>query len=227
MWHPNMPEAYRNQIVCGDARQIAERIPDNSIDLIFTDPVYERIEDYAWLAQLATRILKDGGACLVWCSNKGQYDVHRAMSEHLTFILPFTYTKIAKAHKAFYYKTVLWSTPCLWFQKGKPSNTWTIDTVVDVIQGNSIVSATSPPKDTYKWHKNPEAYIRWLQAFSREGDTVYDPFAGSGSLPVECKKLYRNFVASEMKPDIAAKAQQRLDATIPTNPLFIEQAAMF
>jgi DNA modification methylase len=34
-------------IYTGDARELSRAIPDESVDLIFTDPVYDRIEDYA------------------------------------------------------------------------------------------------------------------------------------------------------------------------------------
>ena len=66
MWQPDIPLSFRNQIVTGDARVLAERIPDNSIDFIFTDPPYpqEFIPLYGWLAETASRILKDGGLCL-------------------------------------------------------------------------------------------------------------------------------------------------------------------
>lgn len=53
-----------NGIYTGDARELAKAIPDESVDLIFTDPVYDRIEDYAWLAETAARVLKPDSACL-------------------------------------------------------------------------------------------------------------------------------------------------------------------
>ena len=40
-WHPDIPLEYRNQIVTGDARELAKRIPDESIDLIFTSPPFK------------------------------------------------------------------------------------------------------------------------------------------------------------------------------------------
>lgn len=214
-----MYDAVLDTILTGDARALAARIPDKSVDFIFTDPVYERIEDYAWLAETAARILKPNRACLVWCSNRGQFAAKAAMEPHLTFVLPLNYTKVAKAHRAFGYKTFLWTTPCLWFQKGTHADhTWLVDTVID--HGNAIISTATPPKDSYKWHKNPEAYISWLKAFSRPGDVVYDPFTGSGSLPVECKRLGRHFLASEIDPQVAEQARQRLAATATIDPRF-------
>src|SRR5437868_6367545 len=56
----------QNQIITGDARELAQYIPDESVDLIFTDPVYQDIGDYVWLVQTAKRILKPNSACLMW-----------------------------------------------------------------------------------------------------------------------------------------------------------------
>lgn len=226
----NIPAEYINQIVTGDARELAKRIPDNSIDLAFCDPVYENMDDYAWLARTCARILKPCGACLVWCSSVKQYDVQPIMREHLTFVLPLTYTKVAKAYKVWGYKTFLWTTPCLWFQKDgdhfHKNHDWLIDTVID--HSNAIISTSTPPTDSYKWHKNPEAYVRWLQAFTQPGDIVYDPFTGSGSLPVECRRFGRNFIASELEPDIAEMARARVAATPVIDPKFEpEQSVMF
>lgn len=214
-----------NQIITGDARLLAREIADESIDLVFADPVYENIDDYRWLAETAARVLKPGRACLVWCANVGQYRVQPVMAEYLKFVIPLSYTKVAKAQKAWGYKTFLWTTPCLWFQKGAHDHEWLIDTVID--HCNAIVSTDTPPTNTYKWHKNPEAYIRWLLVFTKPGDLVYDPFAGSGSLPVECKRLGRNFIASELRPDVADLARERLAHVQIVDPIFAETQTMF
>lgn len=230
LWRKSRRTPMLNQITTGDARVLAELIPDNSVDMIFTDPVYDRIEDYAWLAEQAARVLKPDRACLVWCSSVKQYDVQPAMRQHLDFVLQLTYTKVAKAYKVWGYKTFLWTTPCLWFQKGgdhfHKNHDWLIDTMVD--HCNAIVSTSTPPTNSYKWHKNPEAYISWLKAFTKPGDLVWDPFTGSGSLPIECKRLGRNFIASELLPEVAEQARARLDQVQPIAPAFEpEQVGMF
>ena len=52
-----------NGIYTGDARELAKAIPDESVDLIFTDPPYssEYLPLYRWAAKTANRILKPGG----------------------------------------------------------------------------------------------------------------------------------------------------------------------
>lgn len=219
-FHPDIPMEYRDQIMCDDARALADAIPDASVDMIFTDPVYDRVEDYAWLAALPARILKPDRACLVWCSSVKQYEVQPAMRAHLNFVLQLTYTKVAKAYKVWGYKTFLWTTPCLWFQRGgdhfHKGHDWLIDSILDY--GNAIISTATPPSKTYKWHKNPEAYVSWLKAFTQPGDVVYDPFAGSGSLPVECRRLNRHFIASEIDSAVASAAQARVQDTAVVHP---------
>ena len=85
MWHPDMPEEYRNQIVSGDARELTKRIPDESIDLIFTDPVYDRIEDYEWLGLMGTKKLSQGGDVLVYCAHYHLADTIVAMKKSLDY----------------------------------------------------------------------------------------------------------------------------------------------
>src|SRR6266496_3856644 len=219
-----------NTIITGDARHLAEQIPDCSVDMVFCDPVYDRIEDYAWLAETAARVLKPDRACLVWCSSIKQYEVQPVMRQYLNFVLQLTYTKVAKAYKVWGYKTFLWTTPCLWFQKGgdhfHKDHGWLIDTIID--HSNAIISTSTPPTNSYKWHKNPEAYVSWQKAFTKPGGVVYDPFCGSGSLPIECKRLGRNFIASEIQPDIVEMARARVATVQVIDQVFEpEQIPMF
>lgn len=50
---------------------------------------------------------------------------------------------------------------------------------------------------------------------SKEGDLIFDPFLGSGTTAIACKKLNRNFIGTELSPNYFEIIQQRLDETIP------------
>lgn len=52
-------------------------------------------------------------------------------------------------------------------------------------------------------------------AGSREGDTVYDPFTGSGTTGLVSLRLNRNFIGSELNPDYAAMARRRIIGDAP------------
>lgn len=216
-----------NTIQCGDARALAEQIPDASVDLIFTDPVYQNTDDYRWLAETALRILAPKGKLLAWCSKPKMARSQIAMEETgLEYVYTLDYTVVAKTFRMRWYNLFCWTTPCLWFQrdgsasrprKWIPDNyTDTIlleDETVDIraICGDTFIS-TAGPSGSYIWNKNLGVLTAWLDAFCPPGGVVYDPFAGSGSVPVVCKMLGRQFYASEIKPDVATEAQARLEA---------------
>ena len=64
------------KLFLGDFEVIGKNIPDNSIDLIFTDPPYgsEGLELYEKLGRLANRVLKQGGSLVTYA---GQYYLNR------------------------------------------------------------------------------------------------------------------------------------------------------
>jgi len=50
-----------------------------------------------------------------------------------------------------------------------------------------------------------------LKYWSKEGDTILDPTAGSGSMGCACLNMKRNFIGIEKDPDIFAIMKDRLD----------------
>jgi site-specific DNA-methyltransferase (adenine-specific) len=84
---------------------------------------------------------------------------------------------------------------------------------------NSTVAAQYT-KDTFTGHKSqkPIALIEELiKRYSKEGDTIFDPFMGSGTTAIACINLNRHYIGCELEKkyyDIAIKrieeAKQRL-----------------
>ena len=55
--------------------------------------------------------------------------------------------------------------------------------------------------------------MAWLvRLVSKEGDTVLDPFMGSGTTGVACKKTGRNFIGIEKEPEYCRIAEERIHA---------------
>ena len=70
----------------------------------------------------------------------------------------------------------------------------------------------SMPENTSHPTQKPEKLLaKLILASSNAGDTVLDPFLGSGSTAVTAKKLGRHFVGIECDPDYCALAQYRLE----------------
>ena len=213
-----IPPEYLNQIVTGDARELAKRIPDESVDLIFTDPIYDRIDDYRWLAETAVRVLKPDRVCLVWCSVKHLPYVLRAMEPIVEYKWTLIEARIGYGVGRYVYGYVNKHAHCLVFG-GKPKRLLS-DVSYGTLNGNKWGSS-------HKWNKHPETLIRWINGMSDANDTILDPFTGGGTVPAVCKMLGRNYVAFEIDPDVAEAARERVQNTQP--PLFVlepEQAEM-
>jgi len=53
---------------------------------------------------------------------------------------------------------------------------------------------------------------RLILLYTEPGDTVLDPFMGSGTTCVAARRLGRGYVGYDVSPEYCAKAQARLDA---------------
>ena len=72
---------------------------------------------------------------------------------------------------------------------------------------------TQPTANSHPCVK-PVHLISWLvRLVSKEGDTVLDPFMGSGTTGVACKKLNRNFIGIELSDEYCKIAEARLTPT--------------
>jgi DNA modification methylase len=77
---------------------------------------------------------------------------------------------------------------------------------------NSTVAA-SYAKDTFEGHpsQKPINLIRDLiLEYTKEGDTIFDPFSGSGTTAVACIKEKRNFIGSELNKIHYDKSVKRI-----------------
>ena len=215
-WHPDMPMEYRNQIVTGDARVLAERIPDESVDLIFTDPVYDRIDDYRWLAETAARVLRLNGSVLVWTQTSLIQETLNAMSPPLRYRWQIVHYKPGRVKNKFGAAGFCQWEPLLWFDLGNSKRLrWR-----DIFQTMPFQDFAPQTTVNHRWSKNPDAIAQPLSAFPMAEITV-DFYAGSGTLPAVCKMLGRNYVAFEIEPDTAELARQRVVNTQP--PLFVPE----
>jgi DNA modification methylase len=59
--------------------------------------------------------------------------------------------------------------------------------------------------------QKPERLMeRVVKASSNPGDLVFDPFCGSGTVPVVCERLGRSFIACEINPEYGRIAEARM-----------------
>lgn len=83
-----------------------------------------------------------------------------------------------------------------------PSNFW----------DDITVPFWSMPENTSHPTQKPEKLLaKLILASSNSGDTVLDPFLGSGSTSVTAKKLDRHYIGVELEPRYCLWAEQRLE----------------
>ena len=206
---PDPPPEYLNQIVTGDARELAKRIPDESVDLIFTDPPYpkEFLSLYGDLAEVAARVLKPGGNLFALAGQYWLMDVLDLVRPHLNYhwmCCLYQPGDNGRCHPRNIFQG--WK-PLLWFVKGKYEGPYVQDTIV----------SRRREKRFHEWGQS----IGWAEYYidRLNPNITLDPFTGGGTVPAVCKMLGRNYIAFEIDPDVAEKARERVQNTQP--PLFV------
>ena len=76
----------------------------------------------------------------------------------------------------------------------------------------SIISVQKPhPSNSQHPTEKPVELMKWLiETYTREGDTILDPFMGSGTTGVACVQTGRNFIGIEIDPTYFAIAEKRI-----------------
>jgi len=84
------------------------------------------------------------------------------------------------------------------------------------IYGNSIKrDIIESPVETIKYAKHPAIYPEYLikkllRLLTKKDDIVLDPFIGSGTTAIACKKLRRNYIGFDINIDYCKSAENRL-----------------
>jgi len=197
-------EPFQNDsIVVGDARKLICAIPSRSVDLLFADPLYDRIDDYTWLRDESERILTLQGNALAFVNAKWLPRVMRVVQPDFP---PLAYVQTSGASPmngriiAKTYYLVWWGSGrlCGYMPDGFVGTAW-----------------SAPNRHNFKWNKNPKYLSTVLAAFTREGQLVFDPFCGGGSIPAVCKMMNRRYLAFEIDASTVQLARDRLQLTQP------------
>ena len=73
------------------------------------------------------------------------------------------------------------------------------------------IQINSNQKDRLHPTQKPVALMEWvIKLLTKEGDTILDPFMGSGTTGVACARLNRNFIGIEINPQYFEIAQRRI-----------------
>lgn len=224
-----------------DCKEVLKNIPDKSIDLIVTDPPYDiscvngggsvnRVKhmvnsiktleevninksyDIEGMGKEFVRVMKNINI-YIWC-NKTQ------IPEYFNFYVNKLGCKfdILCWHKTnplpTYNNKYLSDTEyCLYFRKGSYCNPGNTDNAYENAKTYWIAPLNTKDKKLWKHPtiKPLEFIKKVIENSSREGETVLDPYMGSGTTGVACKMLERNFIGCEINKEFFVIAQDRIE----------------
>jgi len=72
------------------------------------------------------------------------------------------------------------------------------------------------PVETIKGNKHPAIYPEYiiqefLKLLTKKGDIIVDPFIGSGTTAIACKKLARDYIGMDINPKYCKEAEDRIN----------------
>ena len=204
-----------DRIIAGDCVTTLKNMPAASVDLIVTDPPYlvryrardgrsvPNDDNALWLAPAfaeMSRVLKNGRFCVSfygWGQTDRFFSAWRAAG--LRPVGHFVFAKSYHSQARF----LKYRHECAYLlAKGEPEPPGL--TLPDVLDWRYSGDALHPTQ------KPLLAILPLVLAYSRPGDVVLDPFAGSGTTALAAKLLNRRYVGIELDPQYARAAEERL-----------------
>ncbi len=191
----NYPEEFINKIICGDSLEIMKQMPDKCVDLVLTDPPYgigiadnpfrQKFEKQDWDSKTPSKevfdeIMRVSKEQIIWGGNYFDLPVSQGF--------------------------LIWD-------KMQPQD------FSSAMCEMAWMSKQMPAKMYKRWVVNfqkyhpttkPQELMEWCLTFFPEANLILDPFLGSGTTAVACKKLNRRFIGIEISPEYCKIAEQRL-----------------
>jgi SAM-dependent methyltransferase len=200
------------QLHTGDFREVLATLPPESVDAIITDPPYllEHIPLFEPLGAHAARLLKPHGVLVVMVAHLHLPDYIRALNQHLNYRWVCAYIMDGpKASVAVSRVAAAWK-PLLVYVRRDARDLRFIPS--DVFYGANKTE-DGLEKMYHHWQQSLQGFMDIVQRFTEPGETVLDPFLGSGTTGVACLHLNRRFIGCDNDPSAVAIATQRIRET--------------
>ena len=198
-------EDFENRVICGNCIDVMKQMPGESVDLVVTDPPYlvnyrdrsgraikgDGLRNNGWLEPAFSqifRVLKNDSFCL---SFYGFTQAEKFLTawkslgfrvlENFAFIKSYPSSEgyAGRFHESAYL-----------LAKGSPKCPESTPA--------SVIEWRYTGNDLHPTQKPEEVILPLIQAYSKRGDIVLDPFAGSATTAVCAERLKRRYIAIEL-----------------------------
>lgn len=207
-------------IKCGDSVELLKELPDESIDLVFTSPPYNRkrndkysfyddqiIDYYDFLCKITDELIRVTKKWVIINIQKNYYnkkDVFNYFGNYADKIIeviiweksnpmPASGFNVTNAYEFF---IVLGERPL------RSNETYTKNHITTSVNSNM-------PK-CHKAVMKQEVAEWFITHFSDENDVVFDPFLGIGTTAIACVKYNRHYIGFDISEEYIKMAQERI-----------------
>jgi site-specific DNA-methyltransferase (adenine-specific) len=217
-----MKEVGTNKIHNVDCLEFINTLPDNCIDLVLTDPPYgmsyksnyrkdkyESIENDSnieWLPEIVEgcfRVLKDGTHAYFFCSFhnieifKSEIQKKFEFKNILVWMKNNTGMGDLDGDYAPQYEF------CIYARKGSRKLNGSRD--------SNIIRYNKTGNNHHPTEKPVDLMAYLIKKSSNDGETVFDPFIGSGATAITCKMLNRKYIGCEISKKYCDTAIARVN----------------
>ena len=188
-------------------REFSDKMPESFVDLMIADPPWspDDVETYAAASRLALKVLKPGAYLFVFCGKMHLPEIIDELTRYLDYCWTFcafqpdSNTKIQKYHLYGAWR------PIMMLKKeggGLREHEWMPDSM-----------RVTRDKRFHEWGQGEKPIRKIIEAFTKEGEMVLDPYSGGGTVAAVCKDMKRRFLAYDVDPEAVKIGLERL-ATI-------------
>ncbi len=196
---PERPIALLCDLRLGDFRDVLTDIPDESIDLILTDPPYpaEFLPLWTDLAVLAKRVLAPHGVLAAMSGQTHLPEVYRRLGEHLPYRWTMAYLMSGTANVVHARRVSTMWKPVLVYGSS-------------VRRLHDVATSKAADKDYHGWGQSESGMYDLIGLLTDPGATVLDPFVGGGTTAVVAAAHGCHFIGAEVDPEVHATAVRRV-----------------
>lgn len=187
-----------------DFFDIAPYLPQ--VDLIYTDPPYKRADGslahFEHLALFAPQLLKDGGSLLTLTPHYLLEEVMASFYTKLKYRWIYCQNQEQGPHPRMAMGIeVMWKPILHYVKRAYPQGRGFVKDMIHI---------PAPQKEMHPWQQAEEWANYYIPKFTEEGDTVFDPFMGTGTAAIAALRNNRNFIGIENNKNIIDEASDRI-----------------